>query len=256
MDKNTAIELLQQYSSGIRQFHQVQLEQADLKEQFLSQVDLKQANLNRANLKNADLSDADLSKSSLINADLSKAHLSRINLVNANLTEADLSESILNRADLSGACLINARFTSAVAIEANFSNANLSGANLIAVDLSTANLAGAFYDKDTSFPADFDPVSKGMIGECNVKELIAQFDHLCQCSNKYLGGTMTAKYFHSSRPDFDWLNQFAINKSSQVSFQGNLADSISSQQLQWFQTWMDSFVKSCSQIIKDFPKRI
>ncbi len=256
MDKNTAIDLLQQYSSGIRQFHQVQLEQADLKEQFLSQVNLKQANLNRANLKNADLSDADLSKSSLISADLNKAHLSRINLVDANLTEADLSESILNRADLSGACLINARFTSAVAIEANFSNANLSGANLIAVDLSTANLAGAFYDKDTNFSANFDPVSKGMIGECNVKDLIAQFEHLCQCSNKYLGGTMTAKYFHSSRPDFDWLNQFAIDKSSQVSFQGNLADSISSQQLQWFQTWMDSFVKSCSQIIKDFPKRI
>ena len=67
---------------------------------------------------------------------------------------------------------------------------------------------------------------------------------------------MTAKYFHSSRPDFDWLNQFEIDKSNQISFEGVLTNSVSYLQLCWFQKWSDNFIKSCSLIVKDFPKLI
>ena len=248
------LELEQQYSSGKRQFTSTQLTDADLKNIFLSRTNLSQVNLDRASLKNADLSDANLLAASLVAADLHYAHLSRINLSDANLEQADFSKSILTRANLSQARLEKACFTSAVLNEADLRNTSLLGAKLLDVDLSTVNLEGAVYDRDTCFPADFDPISKGMINQCGIEDLLEQINHIYQCGKKYLGGIMTAKKLHSSRPDFDWLKQFTIDSKGKVTFQGNPAELVTPQQQQLFQNWLDSLIKSCSVIIKDFNK--
>ena len=245
-----------QYDLGDRTFSEVHSDRADLENMFLSRIEMKQANLNYANLKNADLSDADLAESSLVATEFNKAHLSGINLSKADLTEANFTESILNQANFTEACLKNACMVSAVLIEANLAGSDLSGANLLYANLSNANVKGAFYDRDTNFPADFDAKSRGMINKFSIEDFIAQFNRICGCSTKYLGNTMTAKYFNSSRPDFDWLGKFAIDKSSKITYQGNVAEPLTIEQLKLFQQWIDSFVKSCSSIVKGFQKLI
>lgn len=265
-NNKVAIKLYQRYSLGERQFFQAQLEKVDLESACLNHIDLRRAKLDLANLKKADLSFANLKKSSLVKADLCRA-----NLTGANLTEANLTGANLTGANLTGANLTRANLTKAnlslvrfknigtiTSIASNFSSANLMGAFFLGVDLVNVNLEGAFYNKDTRFPVGFDPINRGMLNECTVlkectiKELIARFDRICKCSNKYLGNMLTAKYFVDSRPDFDWLNKFEIDKSGQITYEGSILDSVSSEKLHWFQEWMNSFTKTCSGMIKNF----
>ena len=106
---------------------------------------------------------AELSGADLTGADLSYADLSYADLTGADLTGADLSGASLWRADLSFADLTGADLS-----EAWFANAYLNGADLTNTDLSGALLAGvtltgAFYDEQTTFRTNFDPVSVDMI---------------------------------------------------------------------------------------------
>ena len=253
LDKN---KLEEQYALGSRIFSNIDLEKADLENTFFSRVEMKQANLNYANFKNADLSDADLTESSLISTELYKAHLSGINLSKANLTRTNFTQSILNQANFYQACLKQACLIGTALIEADLSGADLSGADLSGANLSKTNLKGTIYDGDTNFPADFEPRSRGMINKFGIEDSIERFNYLCQCSNKYLGNTMTAKYFNSSRPDFDWFKLFTIDKSSKIIFQGNPREPLTQKQLELFHQWMNSFTKSCSSIVKGFVQMI
>ena len=211
----------------------------------LKQVGLRASNLNYANLKNADLSNADLRDSSLVRAELSGANLSQADLSGADLSRANLATAQLIETDLTGACLNQACLTAAKLIKVDLSSANLSGAYLLGVDLSQTKLKGAFYDDQTSFPNEFDPLSTGMLPDYKIEKLLAQFNHICNCSNKYLGNKMTTKYFDDSRPNFDWLNYFQLDESNQITFIGEVADSVSSLQLLWFQKW-HNLIKSLS----------
>ncbi|ELS00383.1 putative low-complexity protein [Xenococcus sp. PCC 7305] len=252
----SVLEFCQQYSSGKRQFPKARLQKADLRDNSLRNVDLREADLSYTNFKNVDLSDADLRASSLIRAELSGANLSRTNLSGTDLSRANLATAQLIESNLFGSCLNKACLTAAKLVKVNLGYANLTGTYLIGVNLSEANLVGAIYDNETIFPPNFDPVNAGMLQDQTIEQLLAQFNHICQYSNRYLGNIMTAKYLHSSRPNFDWLEQFQISKSNQISFEGVMEDSISQTQLLWFYKWIQSFIDLCSQIVKDFAKLI
>ena len=255
-NNSAAIQLCKQYSLGKRQFHKAQLQKAELRQASLSQIDLTKANLHHANLKKADLSYADLRESCLIRAELSGANLTGANLAFAELSRVNFALAQLREANFNGACLNKAYLTGANLTKVDLSYSDLTGTYLIGVDLSKANLNGAIYDNDTSFPPNFDPISAGMLRECTAQELLDRFSVIYDSSNKYLGKIMTTKYFYSSRPDFDWLKQFEISKSNQITFTGISTDSISSLQLRWFQKWINTFIELCSQIIKDFSQLI
>jgi hypothetical protein len=89
-----------------------------------------------------------------------------------------------------------------------------------------------------------------------IEELLIVLNHLSQCSNQYLGKTLTANYWHSSRPDFEWLNKFETDHTAKITFSGLLTEPINPLQLQWFLKWINAFIKCCSQIIQDFPNMI
>ena len=273
-NRNAVIELCQQYSLGIKKFPGIQLENADFKNAFLQQIEFKRANLDRVNFQQADLSYANLRKSSLVRANLTKANLTRAdlsstdlskaNLTGANLTKANLSRANLTQTNLSLIRLVSEKASLASedgSLLVNFGRANLKGAFLIGVDLSNANLKGAIYDDRTKMPIGFSPQSKGMVHvktmqQFAISELLSEFNHIYSCSNRYLGTNISRKYFNSSRPDFDWLNQFAIDLTNQIVYEGSVSSLVTYKQLEYFQEWMNSFIKSCSLIIKDFPKRI
>lgn len=93
-------------------------------------------------------------------------------------------------------------------------------------------------------------------GKLTVRELLNTLNLLSQISNRYLGSTITARYWESSRPNISWLNQFTVERSAQFSYSGKATEPVNSLQLQYLQQWIKAFVKSCSQIIQDFPSLI
>jgi len=253
-----------------------------LGERNFRQAELRGAKLSYAILRGVDLSDSDLSESILYGANLNETNWSRVQLFEADLTRAKLNEARLNgtyltgcrlnEVDLIGACLQGAHLNGAALKRANLNGANLSeayltganlcgadlcGANLCDAHLTGANLSGAYYGDNTQFNAGFDPIDAGMqkLEITTIEELLSRFNYLYQLSNNYLGGKLTANYLESSRPDFDWLNKFQINRSEGITFSGVLTP-VNTLQLKWCQEWVNAFIDRCSQIIQDFPNMI
>jgi len=277
IDKSTAIQICEQYSAGERQFFESNLEKANLAKAILSQIDLSNSILNHANLEQADLSNAifrqsslagvNLSRANLRGADFTKADLSYANMTGAIIIGANFAHGNLCRTNLSLSKLLDASINNAncnsnaldisKTNKVNFHGANLTGAFFMGVDLSSANLQGAIYDDKTNLAPNFDPKNAGMIHIKTIEsvpldKLLAQFNHLVTHSNRFLGPTITRKYFNASRPDFYWLNQFQINSDNHISFSGNISNIVSVEQSDYFQQWIDAFTQTCSKIIKNF----
>ena len=147
---NSAVELLDEYASGVRHF---------------SRSNLQDAYLPSARLVAADLSWGHLTKAHLANANLWRANLDWANLVAADLSGAQLVSTHLNWANLSQACLAGADLK-----HANLEWSNLVAADLRAIHLHQANLVEACYSYQTIFPDGFDPAAAGMI-QVDVNEL-------------------------------------------------------------------------------------
>ncbi|MEZ4679466.1 MAG: pentapeptide repeat-containing protein [Caldilineaceae bacterium] len=96
-----------------------------------------------ANLHGAQFEEAQLQGAALCGANLTSANLRHADLRNANLTWCDLRNATVFAADLRGA--------------------NLAWADLRNADLRQINLVGAYYNRQTQWPADFDPVQARLI---------------------------------------------------------------------------------------------
>jgi len=258
---NEVVEVQKRYAQGQRDFSKAQLRRADLRGVNLSGINLRGADLSYANLRDADLSYADLRE-----CYLNEANLIGTKFKKANLEGAYLIKAYLTRASFDEACLQGAFLTGAYLTKVNLNKADLTGAYLTGADLDGAYLKGALYNEKTCFESGFNPVSAGMEKKSaknssrkkkvTVEELVAAFNIVTQCSKQYLGGVMTAKYFESSRPNFEWLQNFAINKSAQITFSGVVDSTVTTMQLKWFEKWVNSFITSCSLIVRDFPNII
>ncbi|WP_204103498.1 MULTISPECIES: pentapeptide repeat-containing protein [Spirulina sp. CCY15215] len=131
-------ELRRLYASGTRNFSNIDLNEANLRNINLSGADLRGAKLNVVNLSGANLSGANLS-----GAKLNVARLSGANLSKAILNHTHFNVANLIRADLREAEFIEALIIRAELIRADLSGANLSGSNLEGTDLREANLREA-----------------------------------------------------------------------------------------------------------------
>jgi len=134
----TIEELLEKYAVGVRDFHGVDLSEANLSGAKLSGVNFSHANLSVVNFSGANLMVANLS-----HASLNVARLTGANLVGANLSHASLNVANLIRADLSHAKLRAASLIRSELIRTDLSNADLSEANLRSADLREATLRQA-----------------------------------------------------------------------------------------------------------------
>lgn len=140
------------------------LEKANLERAKLGGANLTQAQLNSVILRDADLTGAilekaDLTEALLLNADLSGARLASSSLKRAYLKNAKLNDSDLTEADLQGADLRSATLNDSNLIKTDLRDADLTDATLT----GTINLKGALYNQRTKFPANFNPIVKGMI---------------------------------------------------------------------------------------------
>lgn len=85
-----------------------------------------------------------------------------------------------------------------------------------------------------------------------IEDLIIALNQLSKYSDNFLGATLTLKNWQSTRPNFDWLDNFQINRSTEMTFSGVVTESVNALQLQWIQEWVTAFINQGSQFIRDF----
>ncbi len=272
-----AIDLRQRYEEGQRNFQEFQLRRADLRGLNLSHTDFRGVDLSYANLRDVNFTGADLREAYLNEADLTGVNFTGANLSGASLIKIYLIKANCYQTDFTGAYLTGAYLT-----KTNFKEAKFNGAYLNGAKLSGAELGDACYDPETRFDSSFNPKTVLMkIKEgkkkifdqsqkalavktkqltktptITLEQLLEIFNHLTAVSRRYLGKTMTQKYWRSSRPVFAWLDNFEMTQSTEIIFKGELDTVLSPTKIQWLQAWVKTFIENCSQIVQNYPKML
>lgn len=93
-----------------------------------------------------------------------------------------------------------------------------------------------------------------------LNDLLTALNTLSQVTAQYLGTHVVVNYWKSTRPSYEWLNQFQIERAGQFSLIHTPSQSsqnlVSPQELLWIQEWVAAFITRCSQVIRDFPSLI
>jgi hypothetical protein len=86
-------------------------------------------------------------------------------------------------------------------------------------------------------------------------EVVTSLNDLCRFAREYLGTAVIVNYLRSSRPDVEWLQQFAIDRNAQIHFSGGVSTlerAITLEEQQWIQEWVALFIRRCSRPVRNF----
>lgn len=95
--------------------------------------------------------------------------------------------------------------------------------------------------------------------QISLKELVLALNQLSHFATQYLGTTVVANYWKSTRPSTEWLNQFQVERSAQITCAEanlNLTVRITLQEQRWIQEWTTGFIHRCARVIRDFPELV
>ena len=283
VDNSLSQELQHRYQSGERDFRNLQLRRVDLHNMDFAGADFSGADFTEANLRNSNFQGCKFIGAFFNDADLSSATLSQANLQKATLIKAYLLKCDLQAPHLESALCTNAFFT-----RANLQQANLNGTLLTGANLTGAKLQDARYNRKTRFDSTFNiekaglkkVASDGSIPptqtsaatptssevttkvpdlipalpqELSIDDLLLMFDHLSEVGSHYLGNTMAARYWRSTRPKLDWFKQFEVdNKTAKLTYPGSKKEVLTPAQIELCQQWAKDYVNSCSMVFKAF----
>lgn len=86
-----------------------------------------------------------------------------------------------------------------------------------------------------------------------IEDLVNALNQITHFSNSYLGATLTFNAWQSTRPQFDWLDNFQVNRSAnKITFSGTTSETATATQIEWMQEWVNGFMRQVSQTIRDF----
>lgn len=118
----------------------------------------------------------------------------------------------------------------------------------------------------TSFTASPEPeavpqpsAQPPQVAQIDLKELLAALNHFSQFTTQYLGNTVVTNYWKTTRPTGDWLANFQVDRSAQITFSGTApshATALTPEQHQLVQEWTAAFIQRCSKVIRDLPMLI
>ncbi|MGK7934024.1 MAG: pentapeptide repeat-containing protein [Microcystaceae cyanobacterium] len=295
MLSSTATEIQNQYNAGQRDFPNLQLRREDLHGLNLKNANLQGADFSYTNLRDVDLSGADLRDAYFNEADLTGANLENAILTNASLVKtylikANLTSADLQNAYLSGAYLTRGNLEKALLQGAYFNGTQLTGAKLTnaiyddktqfdhTVNIKKLGLILADQMKQEQSPqvsqkeenintinGEVEEKSNGDISnvinhpaevQVTIEALVKMLNHLMETGQRYLGKTMTVRYWKSSKPKTDWVNEFDIDESSNVTYIGVQNTPLSSEQLEDAREWIIAFVKACSMIMQNYTEML
>jgi hypothetical protein len=241
-------------------YDRYQAGERDFSDSDFGVLSLRGSCLNYANFRRSKLKQIDWSAADLRGIDLSETNLSRSDLQSADLRGAALNSimmfmATLDGANLQGADLSGSSLDMTTLAQANLQGANLCGTYLRGIDLSEVNLAGAYFDDKTRFDRNFDPIAAGMRTDVNlsVDDLLTHLNQLSKCTSRYLGSSMTAKYWEKSRIETRYLKAFQLDSTAQISYTGSAGEPVSLLHLKWTQLWINRFIGNSARIFQDLP---
>jgi len=125
-------------------------------------------------------------------------------------------------------------------------------------------LAGSTIPSEENYwrqQSEFSPSSPAALSSTApvlLRDLLIALNHLSHFTKHYLGASVAASNWKSSRPDAEWLNQFQIDRTAQLGFMGQMDSQtvVSAEQHQWIQLWVARFIDRCSKVIRDFAKTV
>ena len=149
-------EILSKYNKGEKNFRRTELCKAPL-----IGVTLKGIYLDGSNLREATMSTCNLSNSSLVQTNLAAVNLVKSILTSVNFERANLCQANLREAHLKDANFTKANLQSADLTDAYLFNTVFSGADLRQAKLSKEYPYEVYYDSQTVFSDNFDPLQCG-----------------------------------------------------------------------------------------------
>jgi hypothetical protein len=107
-----------------------------------------------------------------------------------------------------------------------------------------------------SAPSNLQPTQLPQTPAVYLKDIVNALNHLSLFTTQYLGTTVIANYWKSTRPPIDWLNIIQIDRSAQFTYSGagsSHVQVIGSEEHRLIQEWVSAFIQRCSKVIRDFP---
>jgi hypothetical protein len=89
-----------------------------------------------------------------------------------------------------------------------------------------------------------------------VEALLQTLNDLSQSVSKFLGPQLTASYWKTSRPAYQWIENFEINHQAEITFTGNARALVTPVHHLCIRQWTHAFMTQCSQIIQDLPRKV
>lgn len=93
----------------------------------------------------------------------------------------------------------------------------------------------------------------------SLDEALTAINHFSKLATQYLGTIVVTNYWKTSRPEADWMQLFQVERSAEVIFSGQApanSSALTLEQHELLQAWVGAFIKRCSKVIRDFPKRV
>ncbi|MGB7416638.1 MAG: hypothetical protein WA902_20715 [Thermosynechococcaceae cyanobacterium] len=100
------------------------------------------------------------------------------------------------------------------------------------------------------------PPSQSAEPDASLATLLQDLNHLSEAVSQYLGPQLTAKYWHSSRPQYAWLQNFEIAPLAEITYSGDSQHLLTAANHLCIRQWSNTFMKQCSQIVQDLPQKI
>ncbi|MCS6813873.1 MAG: hypothetical protein NZ772_09950 [Cyanobacteria bacterium] len=88
------------------------------------------------------------------------------------------------------------------------------------------------------------------------KNVLSALNKLSQYTTQYLGNSVVANYWKSSRPKVEWLQGFTIERTAQLALPIDIASTLTEQQHEWIRDWVQAFIQRCTIVIRDFPNLV
>ncbi len=89
-----------------------------------------------------------------------------------------------------------------------------------------------------------------------LSEVLIALNEVSLYTTQYLGNTVVGNKWKSTRPPIDWLQQFQIDRSAQITFSGtsppDATAPLTEEQHGWICEWVHTFIQRCSAVILEF----
>lgn len=89
--------------------------------------------------------------------------------------------------------------------------------------------------------------------ETTIKNFLDAINQISKFTTSYLGLELTRNCWELTRPNFEGVENFQISYCAEITFCGQVRESISNLQSYWLKNWTATFIKHSSKIIKDLP---